>query len=126
MKRRTLLKGIAASSFIGTGAASANVEPGVKLGAVEEYDRLRIVDGDGTVDTVENPTWETVQDVEATLDDDQRLVTPDEDCVATCEANCPCRPCLVGCFDCCNPEESKCSCCSEFEDPDEVRCCEGC
>lgn len=126
MKRRNLLKGIAASSFIGTSVASGSSKPGVKLGEVEQYDQLRVVDGRGTVRTIENPTWEAVQNVEASLDDDQRLVTPDEDCVATCESNCPCKPCLVGCFDCCNPDESKCDCCSEFDNPDEVRCCEGC
>ena len=129
MKRRNLLKGVAASSVATTGAvgaSGASLEPDVKLGTVEEYDRLRVVSDGETVDTVESPTWEKVKAAESNLDADQRLVSPDEDCVAACESNCPCKPCLVGCFNCCNPDESKCDCCSEFENPDEVACCEGC
>ncbi|MFC7080120.1 hypothetical protein [Halorussus caseinilyticus] len=126
MKRRNLLKGIAASSVLGTGVTSAALEPGVQVKAIDQYDRLRIVSDGETVGTVESPTWEKVREVEATLDDDQTLVTPDDECTAFCASNCPCEPCAVGCFDCCNPDESICDCCSEFDNPDEVTCCEGC
>lgn len=126
MKRRNILKGIAASSVVGTSVASASLEPGVKLGTVEKYDQLKIVKDGETVDTVESPTWEKVGEVEADLDSDQHLVSPDDECVAKCESNCTCTNCLVGCFDCCNPSENKCDCCSAFDNPDEVACCEGC
>lgn len=112
MKRRNLLKGIAASSVVGAGMASASADAGVKRRDVQQFDRLRIVRDGRTVGTVEGPTWDAVRDVQASLDEDQRLVTPDDTCVAFCESNCPCKPCMVGCFDCCNPAEDKCDNCS--------------
>ncbi|WP_135826022.1 solute carrier organic anion transporter [Halorussus ruber] len=126
MKRRNLLKGIAASSVLSTGLAGASSRPGAKPTAIDKYDRLRIVSDGKTVGTVENPTWETVKEVETTLDDDQTLVTPDDECTAFCRSNCDCSPCAYGCYDCCDPADSICSCCSQVEDPDSTECCSGC
>jgi hypothetical protein len=126
MKRRHVLKGIAAGSALNIGIGGASANPGARRVDVEQFDRLLVKDGNRVVDTVENPTVETARDAEASLSDDQRLVTPNDDCYAFCESNCPCYPCAVGCFDCCNPEENICDCCSEVDDPDNTECCEGC
>lgn len=124
MKRRQVLKGVVASSVLGVGGASGT--PGTRRVDVEQFDFLRVVADGETVARVPNPTWETVRQVETRLAGGQTLVTPEDDCVAVCEANCPCRPCLVGCFNCCNVEESICGCCSEVDDPENTECCEGC
>lgn len=115
MKRRHVIKGVAAGGVMGVGLAGAAHEPAYTAGDVSQYEYLRIERDGETVGRIVDPTWETVQAVDADLDDDAALVTPDEECVAFCESNCPCYPCLVGCFNCCNPSENICDGC---RDPD--------
>lgn len=113
MRRRQVLKTLAASSVttVGAGTAAATRVGGAT--DVERVDALHVVSGGETVGTLPDPTWEDVRRVEAELDDDQQLVTPDGNCTAFCESNCPCYPCAYGCSNCCDPSNNVCSGCDD-------------
>lgn len=117
MRRRQVLKTLAASSVISIGAGTA---AGKRIGGatdVRQFDALHVVSGGETVGTLSNPTWEDVRRVETELDDDQQLVTPDAECTAYCESNCPCYPCVYGCSNCCDPSNNICDDCGYDCDP---------
>lgn len=111
MNRRRVLKGIAAGSALSMGIAGASANSSARRVDEADLDRVMVKDGNRVVEVIENPSWDDVQEVEATLDDDQRLASPDEECVAFCEHDCPCYPCMVGCHNCCNVEEQICDGC---------------
>lgn len=125
MKRRHLIKGIAASGLASVGIGSAAHTPAASAGDLSQYDHIRVVSGGETVDRID-ATWEAVRVAEADLEEGQFLVTPDGSCTALCESRCPCYPCAYGCYDCCDPTNNVCSCCSEFDDPENHTCCSDC
>ncbi|USZ68249.1 hypothetical protein NGM10_00565 [Halorussus salilacus] len=128
MKRRQVLKGIAAGSALSLGIGGAAADSGARQVDISEFDRVLVKEGDRVVETVEAPTWDDVKRLNSETTADQQVVTPDDDCVEFCRSNCSttCDSCAYGCFNCCNPEEEICSCCSEVDDPDSTECCEGC
>lgn len=113
MRRRDLIQGIAATGALGVGVVQGTSQQRPGTTDVSSYDVLYVVEDGERVDTVETPTWETVREREAALGDQQRLVTPDGQCTAFCEINCPCFPCAYGCSNCCNPSENICSGCDD-------------
>lgn len=111
MQRRQLLKAVAAGSTLSIGVSGAAAREASALTDIKQYDELYVVDGDATLRTVENPTWDDVKRVEGELDDGQTLVTPDGQCSTYCCDQCTCSNCACGCSNCCDPSSQQCSCC---------------
>lgn len=113
MKRRRVLKTLAASSVatVGVGTAGArSVTPTSTL----DYDTLHVTRGDEIVDSVDDPSWADVRRLETDLADDQQLVSPTGSCITYCCEDCPytCSSgCACGCTSpCCDSEEETCGC----------------
>lgn len=113
MKRRQILKGIAAGSTASVGISGASAQEGPTVTDIEQYDRLYVLEEDTRVGTVENPTWDDVKQVESELDDSQTLVTPDGQCSTFCCDQCSCSDCACGCSNCCDPDNEICSGCDD-------------
>lgn len=110
MKRRQVLKGIAAGSAMSVGVAGAS-RPDPRVGDIEQYDAIHVRDGDEVVRTVENPTWDDVKRLENEATTSQQVVTPDGSCSTFCCDNCSCSDCVCSCSNCCDPSAEICSCC---------------
>lgn len=124
MKRRNLLKGIAASGTLSMGVAGAAGKPNVHRADIEQVDRVFLKDGNRVIDTVENPTWDDVKQLNSDATDDQQVVSSDDTCYEYCRSNCSMYcTCAYACDNCCNVQEEICDCCSQTTDTD---CCDGC
>ncbi|PSP76557.1 hypothetical protein BRC81_13165 [Halobacteriales archaeon QS_1_68_20] len=111
MKRRRVIRGIAATGAIGS---TAGLAAGNQIGQptdISAYDHLKVVRGDETVRTIDDPSWETVREVELELDEDEELVGPECHCVTYCCNECSCSDgcCACNCW-CECPGENECTC----------------
>ena len=124
MKRRQLIKSVAAGSALGfSGTASGRpvlLDP-------EDFDELHVVREGERVRTVENPTYDDFEQLHEEKAEDEQVVTPDDTCFPKCCQDCPstCDSCGCACY-CCDTSNNICDCCSEFDEPEQHTCCDYC
>lgn len=99
MKRRQILKGIAASGLVSVGAGTASGMQTASRISVGQLDALHVERNGETVAVVENPTQAEFDRLDAELAEDERLVTPDGCCASKCKYDCPtdCDCCAYQC-----------------------------
>jgi len=113
MRRRDLLQNVAASSALAITAGTAAGQSGGRVRDFSDLDQLHVVQDGDVIASVENPTRDDARRVEASLDDDQPLASPQDDCFKYCCDDCPlhCSTCGCSCTssccstDCCGYDE---------------------
>lgn len=113
MKRRQLLKTIAAGGTATVGVGTAAGKRGTFRTSVQDFGVIHVVGDDEIVRTIEDPTWDDVRRLESGLDDSQQLVSPRGDCIVFCCDDCPwdCDQCACDCTSsCCDPDWNTCGC----------------
>lgn len=114
MKRRNLLRNVAASSAVAITAGTAAGRSSGRVADLTQLDQLHVVQNGDVVASVENPGREDVRRLEATLGDGQHLASPEDDCFTYCCEDCPlhCDTCGCGCTDsCCSTDCCGSGCC---------------
>src|SRR6056297_139131 len=90
MKRRQLLKGVAASSAISLGIGSVTAETRPTVESAENLDEVHVADADGkVVRTVENPTDADLDRLRTETSAAEQLVSPE--CTTKCKDDCTLR-----------------------------------
>lgn len=125
MKRRQLVKSVAAGSVLGLTTGIAGAEP-VQVDP-EDLDAIHISRDGERVKTVENPTREDFDQLHAEAGEDEQVVTPDDTCYPKCCQDCPatCSGCACACY-CCDTTHNVCTCCSQVDEPEQTTCCPDC
>ncbi|MFC4450408.1 hypothetical protein [Halorussus aquaticus] len=125
MKRRQLVKSVAAGSVLGLGSGIASAEP--VLIDPEDLDAIHVVRDGERVRTVENPTMQEFDRLHDEISEDEQVVTPDGTCFPKCCQDCPpdCSSCGCACY-CCDTGSNICSCCSQVDNPEQTTCCPDC
>lgn len=112
MKRRDVIRSVAASGIVSTAvgtAAGLRRQPGGALAATD-LDAVRVVRDGDVVRTVADPDEAELDRLFTDLGDDESLVTPEECCYYECKSECAYCDYPPGCTDdcCCGWRDDSC------------------
>lgn len=112
MKRRDVIRSVAASGIVGVTAGTAagrQARPGGGVTAAD-LDAVRVARDGDVVRTVEDPSESDLDRLFADLGDDESVVTPEECCLYECKSQCRYCDYPPGCTDncCCGWRDDSC------------------